>query len=154
MNAIFLLGLPCSGKTTYANTLGIDVINTDFHLEFLAEKHHVNLSNLEQQKKLYDKYKREISVVTFQKLNKKISLKEDIIIDSTSCNSSFFIARYNYLSSFGYNILIHFLNTNIDDCLYNNRHRYRKVDVSYIENCYNNLQQNFDMYKQYIKTII
>ena len=69
MNAIFLLGLPCSGKTTYANTLGIDVINTDFHLEFLAEKHHVNLSNLEQQKKLYDKYKREISVVTFQKLN-------------------------------------------------------------------------------------
>lgn len=158
MNAIFLCGLPGAGKSYYiSNNFDINnyvVINSDHYLEYLASIYDVNLICNKSQINLYNAYKNCINSFVNTKLMYAIFLKKDIIIDSTLCDYSLFCRRYNLLSLFNYNIFIHLIETKIDDCLYNIKHRSRNVDTKYVYDCAQHLENNKKYYSKLIQKII
>ena len=129
----YLVGLPASGKSTYAKEL------------LSCSENIILISSDEMRKELYgDENNQNNNGELFQIINKKVkeNLKKgiDVIYDATNINSKRRISFLNELNKINcYKKCIYFSST-YDHCVYKDKHRTRTVGENVIKRMYYSLQ--------------
>ena len=132
LKCIIMSGIPGAGKTYVSSVINdgaieARVVNTDKYIE-LGKDLDTSLLINQNSLALY--------------LNSMLPL----IVDSTSSNSSMLFNRVGLLESFGYDVGMIWVNTNLGVALQRAAGRERKVSVDYIHQSYEQSLQNKDYY--------
>jgi len=155
--AVFFAGIPGAGKSyvlTEINDGGIDarIVNTDKMLEFLAKSKDIDISSKENQKAILDKSK----TLTINQLANYINGMLPLFIDGTSSNASSTLRRSGILESFGYDVGMIWVDTDLDVAIKRAQQRERKVDEDFIRAVYEKSAANKEFFAEkfnFFKTI-
>lgn len=152
--AVFLSGLPASGKTEFYNFAlkhrDLKHIDSDKILAFLARKHKDELKDT----RVYSKY--------FQDIDKKLKTQSEIwtsqglgvVVDTTGQNSAKILNIKKELENKGYETAMVFIEKDIEDAISYSKTRERAVDKEYILNVKGKLDKNKEIYKRSFDTFI
>jgi hypothetical protein len=144
LKAIFMAGQPCAGKTYVLSKISSGdvptrIVNTDKFWEFFAFS----------KGDWPDKEKTKL--LTREQLVLYLNSLLPLFIDSTSANPNALIRRQGLLESLGYDTGMVFVNTTLETSLKRLELRKRKVDVDYLTQKYNEIEQLKPFYQSKFK---
>jgi predicted kinase len=148
MEAVILVGIPTSGKSTFAKQLeseGWFVLSRDSLREQIFGKNYKqNRKDEEFITEMYDRL-----------LESAISEKMSIVLDNTHCRDKYIRQAMNYFKGTKYHVFIKFFEIGFYHALYRNVIRYIKtgkwIPIHVIENMYNNYKKiDQDTYEMHI----
>lgn len=146
--AVFLSGLPASGKTEFYNYAlkhkDFKHLDSDKILSFLVRKHKDDLKDT----RVYQKYSEQI--------DKKIRTQSEIwtdrglglVIDTTGQDLNKILEIKNVLENKGYDTAMVFIEKKFQDAVDYSKTRDRAVDKSYIINVKEKLSKNEEIYQK------
>lgn len=133
---IILCGVPCSGKSTWANTYqeihGHAIISRDDIREEFWEKYSYTDSNEARVTKIFDRY-----------LRQRIECSHDIILDNTHCSEKYLDAEIKR-KPVGYTLRIMFFNCPLWLAHYRNIIRWATTGKYIPIKVINNMKKNYD----------
>lgn len=150
--AILTAGGPGSGKSTVVQNIiggtGLKNVNSDIFYEFFAKMQNLNLKGLTGTEK--SKELRDLAHIYKNKaLIQFIQGRLGMIIDGSGRNFNRIIDSVELLKSLGYDVMMLFVNTDIDAAMQRNLNRERVVPTDYFYTAHKQAQTNLHKYKQY-----
>lgn len=138
--ALFLGGIPASGKSTIVNeiqrTTGImpKVLNYDQFYEYLSKKHNVPIATKEQiDKPEASGIRRRAKQLTTAQLQLYLTGMLPVIVDTTAADIAQFVERISVLKEHGYDIMMIYKQSDLEQSLARAKKRDRYVDAEYIK---------------------
>ena len=143
--AVFFAGAPGAGKSYVAQqitsgSVAPRVVNTDKAYEFLVTAAGAEYSGVA------DQYVDRATILTQSSLVNYINGVLPLYIDGTSNNPSALFQRIGILESFGYDIAMVFINTDLQTALARAAERDRYVPPEFIKSVYNTVNKNKSFY--------
>jgi shikimate kinase len=153
--AIFFSGIPGSGKSytigkITAGDISPRIVNTDKYIEFLTKKFGVDVNSDEY----YSKFKEKIYTLNKSQLTLYINDMLPLFIDGTSNNIESVFRREGILKSFGYDVGMVWINTDLNQAIDRAQRRDRKTPVEFIKKVHDSLEENMKYYKNHFKFFI
>lgn len=150
LKAIFVVGLPGSGKSYTVKRLSGDispvVINTDRAAEFISKKTGIKINKDTWEEVFSDKAMRVTSEILFQATNGLLPL----FIDGTAGDTSAILRRAGILEGLGYDVGMVWIDTSLDTAKRRAEERAkingREVDVSFIDKVHAETLKNKDFF--------
>ena len=150
LKAVFIIGLPGSGKSYTASKLNGSIqpriVNTDIATEYLASKLGVTISP-----EYWDIFKDDAHRISKSRLLHYINGMLPLFVDGTSNDISNILHRIGILESVGYDVGVVFVNTSLDTALQRIHQREkdlnRTVDAEFVKAVHDINEKN----AQYLK---
>lgn len=148
--AIFTAGGPGSGKTTVARKLlsgyGFKEVNIDKLVEFIAKNKNLNLRDMSTWDdadfdRAFDLSEKQFALYLAGRL--------PMVIDGTGRNYTKITTLATQLKTYGYDVGLIFVNTDLETAKKRNASRYRVVDDEYLEAAWHNAQSNIGIYQDF-----
>ena len=128
--AYVMVGVPGSGKSTYAESLGLKIISSDA----IRERDYAHLTNSEL-------HTPQVNKEVFEKAwNEMKECNTSFVFDATNLNRKKRINLYRYLKALGYLVEINIVIEPLSVILKQNKMRKRRVPVSVIKKMYASMQ--------------
>jgi predicted kinase len=150
--AVFLAGGPGSGKSFVATelglaALGLRVVNSDDALEYLMQKHDLDLTMPPEQQAQRDVVRQRAKEITKKKQNLYLDGRLGLIIDGTAKDVNKMAKLKKELEAIGYQTALVFVNTSLRTALQRNNMRQRRVPTDIVMASHQQVQQNKEMLK-------
>lgn len=158
LKAVFVVGLPGSGKSYTVKRLSGDispvVINTDRAAEFISKKTGINITKDTWADVFQDTAMRVTSEIIFQATNGLLPL----FIDGTAGDTSAILRRAGILEGLGYDVGMVWIDTTLETskrrAVDRAKENGREVDVDFIEKVYAETLKNKDFFKNRFKFFV
>jgi predicted kinase len=145
--AVFLAGGPGSGKSFVATQLGLKahglrVVNSDDALEYLMQKHDLDLTMPPEQQPQRDVVRARAKQITKTKQNLYLDGRLGLIIDGTAKDVRKMADLKRKLEEIGYQTMMVFVNTSLRTALERNNMRPRRVPIDIVTASHKQVQDN------------
>lgn len=152
--AVFMGGSPGSGKTFVMNKLKSGqieprVVNTDRALEYYAKRDDIDLSK-QYDYAYVDKSKRTTQQMLVQYINGMLPL----FIDGTSANPNNLLRRIGMLESYGYDVAMVWVNTDVETAVERIQQRSRQVPEEMVRKVHQTAEENRQYYQNKFDTFV
>lgn len=146
LKAVFIIGIPGSGKTYTATKINDGsiqprIVNTDKVYEFLSQTQDVNIgvdADPAETRRILDTSKQLTRTQLLQYINSLLPL----FIDSTSFDAPNILRRIGLLEGFGYDVGMVWVHSDLNVALERARSRERYVDEDFITRVYEKTEKN------------
>lgn len=148
MKAIFVAGIPAAGKSYTVSQISdgaipMKVVNTDNIIEFFHRKGLIDMRNKSEQRAILDQAKKTTKEQLYQWLNGMLPL----VVDSTSSNEQNIMRRKGLLQSIGYDVMMVWVNVDVETAVARASQRDRAVDEDFIRRSYATAEENKEYYQ-------
>lgn len=145
--AVFMSGMPGSGKTTVAKavtdgTVSPRNVNTDDAFEFLSAK-----QGMEADSVAWSLVGQRSKKITEERLYHYINSMVPLFIDGTSGNIGAMVRRQGLLEGLGYDTMMVWVDVTLETALERAAQRDRKVDEDYIRKIYAQIESSKQYYQ-------
>jgi predicted kinase len=145
--AVFLAGLPGAGKSTVSQrvtdgTVAPRMVNTDRSYEFLLKKH-----GKEADKAAWELLGKQSETINKGLLTNYLNGMLPIFVDGTSANPSSAMRRAGIVESLGYDTAMIWVDISLETALERIQTRERKVDPEFVQQVYNTIAGNKELYR-------
>lgn len=151
LKAIILAGGPGSGKTFVGQQLisgtGMKVVNPDKFIELMALKAGAALKSNQDIDQFMPSAIDKLQKQRMNYLNGRLGL----LIDGTGKNFDRIKGIKQHLESLGYDVIMVFVNTDIDTALKRNQERDRNVDPDFLKKAHSAVQLNLGKFQDLFK---
>lgn len=145
--AVFTAGGPGSGKSTVSKKifghLGFREVNIDRFIEFLSKRDKKDLKNVDLETIVKS------DGLVGKSLDVYIDGRLPLLIDGTGRDYSKITKMADTLKSFGYDVALLFVNTDLETAKERNQARDRTVDDEYLTNVWKQSQRNIGTFQDY-----
>jgi len=153
--AVFFSGVPGAGKSYTINKITSGeisprIVNTDKFIEFLSKKFGVDVNSDEY----YSQFKEKVHTLNKNQLSLYINEMLPLFVDGTSNSMESVFRREGILKSFGYDVGMVWINTDLNQAISRAQQRDRYVPVDFIKKVYNSLAENMVYYKSHFKFFV
>jgi shikimate kinase len=150
--AIFMVGTPGAGKSyvgkqIIASGIHFKIINTDKHMEKMAQRQNKDISNPKDAEAFWKDHKDIVQRTTMAELSSYIDRGQPLLVDTTNTSMRRVKHRVKLLESIGYDVVFVWINTSLDTALSRASKRDRGVPEEFIKK----LKQHEPAHKQQAK---
>lgn len=153
--AIFLAGGPGSGKSfvgkQLTNHLGFRRIDLDKFVELGAKKQDINLQDVDYHDPQLEPIYRRSKALRIKERELYLKGRLPLLFDGTGRDYHGVTSTANYVKSFGYDIMLIFVNTDLQTAIKRNSERARSVDVDFLKNTHSDVKNNIGKFQSFFK---